>query len=396
MKKILEISKIKIVKLEKQSRLVATIKADDDLYDMYFEVDQNFESYLTYEVYDAYLVCLLLYAMENNCDLHFDGNLTEKLYFNIVNYLMPAISKNIKNYNLIEIKCKKLVTYEFNPQHVGTGLSCGVDSFYTILKNLHHSKESGLCLDTCTFFNAGASGNDGIKSRKLFLDRANFASKVALDLRCEFITVDSNMNEFLQQDHEASHVFRTLSIPLALQKYFKHYYFSSAMEYSKFKFEYYDPAFYDILTMPLISTNNIEFQLVGGETTRIGKVKFISKYDIVRKNLNVCVSDNINNCGECHKCKRTMLNLHLINQLNEFKEVFDVNKFDINKKELYRWVIKNKNEIDMDELYYELRKRKFITIKDIIYVKIKTLFIKVLYKLKINVLLSKLKKLSNE
>ena len=282
MKKII-ISKPYILKFNTFARLEAKISIEQKYFNLYFEVEKQYEQYLTYEVSDSFLVCLLLYAMQHEFDLEFEGSLSETLYVQITNYLLPAISNNVKLYKPINIVCNQLISPNFNPHITATGISCGVDSFYTVLKNLNHSEESGLKLNALTFFNAGASGSyGGETARDLYKDRASLAQLAANELNLPIITVDSNMNEFLQQDHEATHVFRTLSIPLALQKLFKVYYFSSTFNYNQFKFCDFDPSYYDCLSLPLISTSNTKFILVGGETTRMGKISFISNNDTVK------------------------------------------------------------------------------------------------------------------
>lgn len=349
---------------QEKAFMSADVKLNDDVYSMYFETDAEYGKYFSPEVSDAYLICLLLYAMERNYDIYFEGALSEVLYYQVVEYLIPALSKNIKEYSRIDVQCEKLVNIHFHPEFVATGVSCGVDSFYTILKNLTHSEESNLNVNALTFFNAGASGSNGGKeARCLFQKRASEAKLVAQKMNCKFVAVDSNMNEFLNQDHEQTHVFRTLSIPLAMQKFFKTYYFSSGFEYKKFDFKFFDPAFYDILTMPLLSTSNIRFVPVGGETTRLGKIEFISQYEVVKQHLNVCVAE-ANNCSKCSKCKRTILNLYVVGKLEDFKSVFDLDYFYKNKRSFIRWALCRKNETDIGEIVQALKKQKEIRPSD--------------------------------
>ncbi len=345
---------------ENKVRLVSLIKTDGigkKEYSMFLEFEKEYKEYLSYEVADCFLVGLLLYAMQHNLNVYSEAPISERLFYQLTEYLMPAISKNIPFYKNVSIKAP-LANYKFNGEFAATGISCGVDSFYTILKNQNHSEESGLNVKYLTYFNAGASGMyGGARARRIFEKRAEKFRKVAEELNCKFVTVDSNMSEFLHQNHEATHVFRTLCIPLALQKLFKVYYFSSTFEYSKFKFEKFDPSFYDILTMPNISTDNLRFVLVGGETTRQGKVNFISNFDVVKRNLNVCIW-KANNCGVCIKCMRTLLNLYIAGKLEDFKTCFNVKKFKRNKGLYLLWAKLNKNKVDMPEILENLKNKK--------------------------------------
>ena len=58
------------------TRLESDIKLKNEIYTMYFEVESKYGKYFVTEVSDAYLVCLLLYAMENECDMIFEGNIS--------------------------------------------------------------------------------------------------------------------------------------------------------------------------------------------------------------------------------------------------------------------------------------------------------------------------------
>ncbi len=385
----IKISKSRINSLSSTSRLEADISINKKSYTMYYEVEKQYEKYLTTDVSDAFLVCLMLYAMEHNYNMEFEGNLSEDLHEQILNYLMPAIYKNIEKYNKIDIKYNNLISPKYNPKYIATGISCGVDSLYTIFKNLNHSQESQLNINALTFFNAGASGgNGGEDARFIYNERIKLAKEVADKLNLPLITVDSNMNEFLQQDHEATHVFRTLSIPLAMQQLFKLYYFSSGTPYNLFKFTDFDPAYYDILNMQLLSTSNTRFFLVGGETTRMGKIEFISNNKIAHNHLNVCISD-ISNCSKCSKCIRTMFNLYLINKLDKFNNVFDIDLFYKNFRKNIRWICINNKKPDLDEIYSILKYKKLIKFSDKCYI----FFYKTAKFFKVDKIVRKLKRL---
>ena len=349
-----------------KSKLIFEIEQNDaSIYKMYFEVEQRFEKYLTYEVSDACLVCILLYAMEHNKNIRCEGKVSYRLLYQLENYLIPAISKNIKRYNKIKVFAD-VIDINFNSTSIGTGLSCGVDSFYSILKGLERNQIEGNKITHLCFFNAGSQGMfGGEKAREIFLARANKFKKVAEELKCDFLICDSNMNEFLMQEHEMTHVFRTLAIPLALQKLFKLYYFSSSYEYKEFKFTDFDPSYYDILTIPNLSNDTIRFELCGGETTRLGKIEYISQFDITYNYLNVCI-DGVENCGKCRKCKRTILDLYLVDKLDNYSKVFDLNDFKSHKHKWFRWAIQNRWRVDMPEIVQQLNKKHEINIIDYI------------------------------
>ena len=315
--------------------------------------------------------------MENEYDISCEGNLSERIYNQLNDYLIPAISKNIKRYKKINIHCAGLSDIEFHGNAVGAGISCGVDSFYTILKNLRYSEKSKLRVTHLCFFNVGGAE----QSRQLYNGRKLNAMNAAKELGFNFVECDSNIHEILVQKHRQTHTFRTLSVILAMQKLFCIYYFSSACEYSKFRFTENDTAYYDMFTLPLLSNQNVRFELVGGEVTRLEKVRFLSHFNVTKKYLNVCVSDcNVGNCSKCSKCIRTMFELYLAGVLDEYKQVFDTNLFVKNKRKYTRKVIHESfKSHDMAEIISVLKqKREFSLGNDVcyflnaIYFKIKT------------------------
>lgn len=121
-----------IEKMGGGSRLVYDLQCEENQkcpqYSLYYQVDKKYEAFLTSEVSDACVVCLLLYAMQHDLDIVSNVPISERLYKQLTQYLIPAISSNIKMYNPVSITAEKTNPC-FNGDAVGAGLSCGVDSF---------------------------------------------------------------------------------------------------------------------------------------------------------------------------------------------------------------------------------------------------------------------------
>ena len=79
----------------------------------------------------------------------------------------------------------------------------------------------------------------------------------------------------------------------------------------------------------LLSTETLEIIVDGTQYRRSEKTINLFNYPPFLKYLNVCVSSSasVKNCSMCHKCKRTLLTLDILNRLEDAKEVFDVNKY---------------------------------------------------------------------
>ena len=317
-----------------KSRLCFKITHKGNIYEAYYEVDSIYKDYLCDERSDGLVVNLLLYAMEHNLNIECEQVMSDKLYYQLTEYLIPLISKHIKKYHKINI-ISELTSepLKVNNYAVGASLSCGVDSFYTLLRHLN-KKENNYNITHLCFFNAGASGaNGGGKARLRYLERIDYIKTCSQKLNLPMVCVDTNINEYLAQGHEATHTFRTLAIPLILQKLFNKYYFASGFDVSRFCFSPTDTAKYDLLITQCISNNMVRFYLSGGEVSRIEKVKYISDYDITYDYLNVCTSE-ISNCCKCDKCRRTILELYALKKLDCYNKIFDIQYF-YNHKHLF-------------------------------------------------------------
>lgn len=338
----IEIADIRVKDVLDKARLYCDLIVDNEKHSIWFEFDNQYKQYICTERIDGIVVNILLYCMENGHSITSDIPISEKLYYQMVNFLIPTIANNIKEYSKIKINAPINSVPLKSKNAVGTGCSGGVDSFYTILKNIDKPTKS-FNITHLTFFNAGASGNfGGDKARDRFHKRLEVMKNISGELNLPLIAVDTNINEFLHQMHECTHTFRSLAIPLLLQKLFSIYYYSSGVEFADMHFSYADTAYYDLLNCMCLTNENITFYPMGSETNRIGKIESISESEIVEKYLNVCVKESVN-CGLCEKCKRTLLEIYSLNKLNNFERVFNVNVFLRNKNKYIGEALAKKN-----------------------------------------------------
>ena len=339
----IKIEKPYLISHKNTSRLICDLLIDEsEIYSVWFEVESQYSKYLCTELIDGIVVNILLYCMENGHDIKSDIPISERLFYHLDKNLIPAISKYINKYKRIKIYAP-LTNLKFSGKGVGTGISGGVDSFYTILKNYNKQTTSFNVTHLC-FFNAGASGNyGGDAARDLFYKRLEQIKPIANNFNLPLIYVDTNINELLHQEHVKSHTFRSLAIPLLLQKLFFVYYYASGYSFKKTEIDFNNPAKYDLLTTHYLSNENITFYSCGGETERIGKVETIANNEIAQKYLNVCISD-YSNCSMCNKCKRTIMNLYALNQLENFRKVFDFEIFKKWKKQYIGYILSNYKE----------------------------------------------------
>lgn len=348
---------------QRKTRICVSIRQGESEYVLWYEVDDVYGPYLCTERADGFVVNLLLYAMEHGLDIECDQCMTERLYYQLVEYLIPCISKNTRKYHAISIKAA-LDESPINSAHaVGASLSGGVDSFYTLLRHIKR-KEKSLNITHLTFFNAGASGEyGGDDARERYQERINWIKAVAEELGKELLCVDTNANEYIKQNHEATHTFRTLAIPLILQKLFSRYYFASGFPFQSFVFRDDDTACYDLLNVQCLSTDTLTFYSSGGEATRLDKLRYISEFPITYNRLNVCVADAVN-CSRCEKCARTMVGLYAIGKLDLYKNVFDLDYFEKHKHKYLSDSIKYLKSHDWPESYALLKESHKLSIFD--------------------------------
>ena len=321
----------------KNNKLISKIDYESKNYELYFEVNEEYKEYLCSDTANAFLITIIPFAIKHEYDIVVNGFISSKLYYQLTTYLIPLLCNQFHK-RLIKIKCK-LSNFKYNSNAVGASISCGVDSFYTLIKH-SDNLDKAYNITHLTFFNAGSNGQyGGDKARNLYNERLKNIKKFCDENQFKLITVDSNMNELIMMSHEKRHTFTTLACVYALEKLFSKYYFASGFGFNGSHIDENDTAYYDILNVHCLSNENISFYCSGIETTRMEKVKFISSYPITYNWLNVCVSDNSQNCGKCTKCLRTMTALDSIDKLLLYKNVFDLEYFYKNRNKIYALIL---------------------------------------------------------
>ena len=263
--------------------------------------------------------------------------------------MLPLLCSEFKK-EQINIECE-LTDTKYDGTGVGASISCGVDSFYTLLKHKDLKDKRKNITHLC-FFNAGSNGEYGGENAiELYKKRVEHIKEFCKQYNYPLITVNSNMNELIMMNHEKRHTFTTLSCVYALEKLFNTYYFASGLGFNNSHIDERDTAFYDILNVHCLSNENINFYCSGLETTRMKKVEFISNFSQTYNWLNVCVGTNWDNCGICNKCIRTMTALESIGKLNEYKSVFDLDYYYKNRnKILAKILVDNHNPLQHELL----------------------------------------------
>lgn len=343
---------------DNKTKLICDILIDNNQRKVYFEVDKEYGKYLCYERCDAFLIVIFFYAMREKKNIICKGPVTEDLYYQITEYLMPIFEKKSHN-KLKKIKIKaKLEKNIENIGAVGTGLTCGVDSFHSIYNNINHKIPRNKLTHLLIMSPADSykkNGNYIEISKELY----NKAELISNQLNLPLIKINSNMRELFPIP--PMHTLIRIYGVYALQKLFSIYYFSSGFPIWTFNLEdcdLIDSARYDLLICKELSTKNLTIYSEGTQLTRMDKLKTISEHDLVKQNLHVCIKDS-KNCSKCSKCIRTMACLDSMNILDQFNHVFDVSNYYNNIDEYLRQIVYlyQKKDLFVYEFIDKLRKK---------------------------------------
>lgn len=351
------------------SRLSCDIQVDDELRTVWFDVAKEYEEYLCVERADAFVIGLLSWAMRLNHDIKCEVPVTDELLYNIETYVIPSLTKYGKSLHNITIDADIQPALS-TAGGVGTGCSCGVDSFHAILNNYNskypNAKLTHLCLN-----NVGSFGSS--QDKTLITTRRKVANEIAAKLGLKVVITDSNFADIFVQDHLLTNTYSSIFAVFCLQKLWKTYFYASCHDFSHFKLQYndlFDTSFTDLLLLNSFSNRNLRLYSEGATKTRLEKTAYIADSSLVQENLHVCLHKS-HNCGKCPKCIRTMNSLYALGKLDKFSQVFNVKEYYRNINfylgELY-WLHLKKDTMIAPE--YEVLKKKIP-----LYLKLKLLLV---------------------
>lgn len=284
--------------------------------------------------------------------------ISKDLFSKLTEAYIPLLSKKIPYYHSIKIVRNTIEILEQNEGFIGTGVSCGVDSSYTIAK--YTNDEACYKLTHLVYYSMGLYGGmDSVTDSKL-IDKA---VDIAKQLNLSLIVIRSNIILKLYNKAYAPVVpFVFMGTALCMQNFFSKYYYSSGVTIDEFEISPLDAAYFDILSINAFSNNSIEFYSSGYEVSRYEKVRYISDYRFTYKNLTVCltVDQSKGNCGRCAKCTRTMTELDSMGELDLYNQSFDVLRYKEDKA--YHWgyiLLKSHSDPFCKEILINCRKNNY-------------------------------------
>lgn len=357
---------VRNIKLKEQlglQKVVADIIENNKKRELFFAVEAQFTDFLDSDSGDAFMLALLVPAMAAGKTLVIDAPVSKRLLWQLESFMIPALTQMNPKLQKIAIESRQGYSDQiYESDCVVTGLSCGVDSFYTVLELLYGERIP----DTLTHFLLfhkveGLENITETLQERATLQRQMVAKRFALPL----IQVWSNAKTFMDFPYEQICVFHDLAIVLALKQKIHKYYYATGYGIPHFELDFSQTCHYDLLNANVIRTDSFEMISHNGMTDRIEKTRALADDPVAQKYLNVCSHPRESgtlNCSSCEKCKRTMVALDILGKLPLFSEVFDLDVYQKRRAQyvgwvLYKWYVNR--EIYAGEMVREMKRTGF-------------------------------------
>ena len=322
---------------------------------LWFAVPIKYKNYLCVEKSDAFVVAMLWYAMITGSDIESVAPMSEKMVFHITRYLIPALCTEENGYRRIKIIGPTIGQPYRNIGGVGTGMSCGVDSFYTLHEYTGDDTPEKYRLTHLSYFNMGTIFHPNRSEEKEYTlkefyettdrmseEKRQNARQVAEQVGLPLVYVKSNLDsDYYRGAYGHTGVYRNCAMALSLQGLYSVYYNSSGGWPGYFDLSLTEGSqHYEALLCQCLSTESLTF-ILSDYATRLEKTMAIADDELAQKYLDVCFC--FNSCGKCSKCIRTLVTLDMIGKVDLFGEVFDVEYFKRYKAEAYYEILKAKD-----------------------------------------------------
>ena len=322
---------------------------------LWFAVPKEYKDCLCAERSDAFIVAMLWYAMVTGSDVAFEVPMSERMHFSIQQYLIPALCTSANGYRRIKLIGPTTKEPYHSKNAVGTGMSCGVDSFYTMKEYTKPDIPTQYQLTHLTYFNMGAIFHPNRSEKKeyslqefyeatdrLSEEKRENARQVAELKDLPLVYVKSNLDsDYYRGAYGHTGVYRNCAMTLALQGLFSVYYCSSGGWPGYFDLTLTEGSeHYESLLCTCFCTESLSF-ILSDYVTRLEKTEAIADDPIAQKYLDVCFC--FNNCGKCSKCIRTLISLDILDKVELFNSIFDTSWFKEHRVDAYLDLLKTKD-----------------------------------------------------
>jgi hypothetical protein len=304
------------------TRLVATLSGDRPG-ELFFEVEDRFAPYFRAGRADCFVAALLPESAMHGIDIVSRVPVGERLLFQLNTFLCPALA-TVYGARTIKITAPLAAENTAAAGAVGTGITCGVDSLYTVARYSHTSFPRHDLTHLC-LFNVGSHHIGADDPEELEEFRTDLARRFCAENGYEFLRIHSNVREFAPRYARYFTVLNAAAA-MSLPGLFSYYYSSSGCAVSEFHLTAVDLAHFETFVLDTLSTETLRFYSTGSEVSRLEKARALIEYAPGYGYLNVC-NTRRRNCGVCVKCLRTLYALDILGALDRYGEVFDLDRY---------------------------------------------------------------------
>ena len=318
---------------------------------MWFSVPAAYRPYLCTERSNAFVIALFWYAMVTGSDIRFEAPLSKMLHDGLKDKLMPALAKEGHRAVSLEgpVSNQPLQT----ENGVVTGMSCGVDSLYTLACYGGDDAPGGKRLTHLAYYNGNfllpRTGPpydlDAIYEKAAVPHRvfAEHARVIAGHHGLPLIYVENNIDrDFYRGARIFSSMYRFLACTLALEHLYGTYISSSSGHEDNREVSLFAPTqHYEDLICESCRTETLNY-VTSDHEIRSEKLRALADDEDAQTFMAVCYqpNDRGENCGECYACMKTLIPLDIMGRLDGFGRSFDLDKYYRNRRDGFRALIR--------------------------------------------------------
>lgn len=341
----MDVKNIRIEEHDTKSILLADVTDIRGRHTLYLAVENENRKYLDDKNGDTFLLVCLLPAMLLGENLRVEAPVSAQLFYHLQTQLIPWWLKVNPKLNPIQIILAHGFSKKMLPgKAVGTGVSCGIDSFYTILSHLEDKIPAEKKLTHLLLIQRQAETHYHEDLIFEIPEKDKQRLSMGEQLHLDTMYVWNNFALFMDFPFEQICTYHDVGTAMALKKLFQTYYYASSYSLEDFHLTFEAAPLYDILNTCSLQTET--FQMISHPllVERVEKTEWLAHFPIVQENLNVCFHENHKfetvNCSECEKCVRTMTTLDAQGTLAHFSKTFRLDHY-----------LKNKNRFIGNTLY---------------------------------------------
>ena len=319
---------------------------------MWFSVQAEYAEYLCSERSDAFVIALFWYGMITGSDIEFEAPMSRSLYDGIMQKLMPALTKGGEK----KIRLAGPITSEkiWCEGGVVTGMSCGVDSMYTLHCYDSDDAPGGNRLTHFAYYDCNYllprleppyDVREIYRSREeTFSHIIDHAKIIAEHHGLPLIIMQSDLDEdFYRGGRIYGSMYRFLACTLAMQHLYGTYISSSSgHDTSELEVSLTVPTqHYEGLLCDCCQTETMHY-MTSDDVSRPEKLRALADDGDAGQYLAVCYNAGPHgeNCGMCYACEKTIIPLDIMGKLEKFRKSFDVDKYYAEREAVFEELIR--------------------------------------------------------